>query len=137
VFSNEDLDKIKELIAQLSPVNPKQQHNSAQEKGAKKNRACHNNGKVRHKIEDPKNPGDGSNQTSSFNLLPSELLVIAGIICNVLKVDSVLINRNQGVEILLTGSMKRTTQLEKIMQQIGKMPFDQVMRAILENSTSD
>jgi hypothetical protein len=133
VFSTEDLEKAKELIMQLMNVNP-QSNPPPTQKGSKDNQGFKKKGKDRQENKAQGNQGNGS-QTSCFNLLPPELLVIAGVVCGVLKVDSVLVNRNQGVEILLIGSLKRTTQLDKVMQQIGKMPFDQVVKSIVENSS--
>jgi hypothetical protein len=134
VFSTEDLEKAKELITQLNRMNLNQANSASTEKDSPKNKGAKNNRDQRRNKE-PENQSNGGNQTSCLNLLPSELLVIAGIICDVLQVNSVLVDRNQGVEILLTGSLKRSTQLDKIMHQIGKMPFDQVVKSIMENSS--
>lgn len=84
------------------------------------------------------NPSDNDGGKSSddnlfLGLNPSQLLVIAGLIGGVLQVDSVLVDRNQAIQIVLSGSLKRKTQLDIIMEQIGKMPFDQVMAAIMNN----
>jgi len=68
---------------------------------------------------------------SKINLNPSQVLVIAGFLGGVLDVESVLVDKQQGIEILITGSLKQKTQLEKVMEQIGDMPFDQVMQAML------
>lgn len=72
------------------------------------------------------NNGDGRTPDDNpfLGLNPSELLVIAGLIGGVLEVDSVLVDRDQTVQIILSGSLKRKTQLDMMMEQIGKMPFD-------------
>ena len=61
----------------------------------------------------------------------------AGIICDVLQVDSVEVFRNQAIETNLVGSLKRSTQLDTVMQKIGKMPFDQVMKSIMDSCSED
>ncbi|MCX8132261.1 MAG: hypothetical protein N3I35_19470 [Clostridia bacterium] len=88
------------------------------------------------------NSGNGLNSTKSnsgnqsdkpcINITPSQALVIAGIIGGVLEVTSVLVDKDQLVQIILSGSLKRKTELEKILDQIGSMPFDDVMKALLE-----
>jgi hypothetical protein len=133
VFSSEEIEKAKKLVAQLGQLNLKQNSNTA------KNDMCSNtnknpkNGKQqKSKIECQEN---GDRGTGCINLLPSELLVIAGIVCDVLQVQSVLVDRRQAIEVVLVGSLKQHTQLDKVMEQIGKMPFDQVVKSILECSS--
>ncbi|OPY55727.1 MAG: hypothetical protein A4E55_02460 [Pelotomaculum sp. PtaU1.Bin035] len=64
-------------------------------------------------------------------LTPQKVLVILGLIRGVLEVRSVLIDRNQSIEILLDGSLRRRTRLDKILDEIGNMPFDDVLRSLL------
>lgn len=84
-------------------------------------------------------PGNDEGCTPDDNLFlglnPSQLLVIAGLVGGVLQVQSVLVDRDQAIQIVLAGSLKRRTQLDMVMEQIGKMPFDQVMAAIMNNVT--
>ncbi|MCT4619921.1 MAG: hypothetical protein N4A62_11105 [Marinisporobacter sp.] len=71
---------------------------------------------------------------NNLNLTPGQILVILALLAGVLEVESVTIDKDQGVDIVLTGSLKRPkakTQLEKIMDQVGCLPFDQVMKNIL------
>lgn len=64
------------------------------------------------------------------NLTPSQMLVTLGLLSGALSVDSVLIDKDQIIQIVLSGSLKRKTQLEKVMDQVGEMPFDEVMKAV-------
>jgi len=64
-------------------------------------------------------------------LTPQKVLVILGVLGGVLEVDSILFDRNQVAQILLQGSLKRETILDKILDEIGSMPFDDVLRAVL------
>lgn len=74
---------------------------------------------------------DSSSQACNFPLTPSQTLVIAGILGGVLDVDSVLVDRAQEVQIVLIGSLKQKTQLDKLMDQLGALPFDDVIKAIV------
>ncbi len=68
------------------------------------------------------------------NLSTSQLLVIVALLAGVLEVESITIDKNQVVDIILSGSLKRPkakTQFEQIMDQVGSLPFDQVMKNIL------
>lgn len=79
--------------------------------------------------------GNGSHAVCDGNkspLTPSQALVIGGILGGVLSVESVLVDKSQTVEIVLSGSLKQKTKLEKMLDQIGSMPFDEVVKAMLE-----
>ncbi len=80
------------------------------------------------------NQADSNNQDSQ-RLLPKlsvqKTLVILGLIGGVFEVKSILFDRDQLVNILLEGSLKRRTKLDNCLDEIGAMPFDEVLRAIL------
>lgn len=80
-----------------------------------KSRDCKNNGMA--------NAGDGV-------INPSQLLVISALLAGVIEVTSVLVDRNQTVEIVLTGSLRKKTDLEKLLDQIGSKSFDEVVKAL-------
>lgn len=69
------------------------------------------------------------------NLTPSQVLVIAAILGGVLEVDSILVDREQTVQILLEGSLKQKEnadqELEDMLNSIGSKSFDDVVRALI------
>lgn len=71
-------------------------------------------------------PGD-----KGISLTPQKALVIAGLLGGILEVDSVLVDRNQNVEIVLVGTLRHKTQFEKLLAQIGSLPFDEVMKGFI------
>jgi len=73
----------------------------------------------------------GNKACGNVNLTSSQILVIVGLLGGVLNVDSVLIDKNQEIQIVLVGSLKRKTQLDKMMDQMGGLPFDEVMKSLL------
>ncbi len=75
--------------------------------------------------------GNQSSTSRIEKLTPQKTLVILGLIGNVLEVKSVLIDRDLIVNILLEGSLKRRTKLDNCLDEIGAMPFDDVLRAVL------
>lgn len=76
-----------------------------------------------------------TSKSKEINITPSQGLIIAALLGGVLEVESVLIDRDQSVQIVLIGSLKEKTELEKMMDQIGSMPFDEVMQALLDRFT--
>lgn len=78
-----------------------------------------------------KNENGNGCSGSKIHITPSQALVIGGILGGVLDVDSVLIDRNQIVQIVLVGSLKEKSDLEKMLDKIGSMPFDEVVKAML------
>lgn len=72
-----------------------------------------------------------TNKRKAPVITPQKALVILGLLAGVLEVQSVLIDRDQIVDILLEGSLKRKTRLDKMLDEIGDMPFDEVLEAII------
>ena len=64
-------------------------------------------------------------------LSPQKVLVILGLLGGVLEVDSILLDREQVVQIRLNGSLRRKTRLDKMLDEISAMPFDDVLKSIL------
>ncbi|MEW6174012.1 MAG: hypothetical protein AB1510_13300 [Bacillota bacterium] len=90
------------------------------------------------KVMEQLGPGGGGNKDSpktskKLILTPTQILVIAAILGGVLKVHSILLDDTQSVQILLTGSLKRKTAFDKMLDQIGPMSFDQVVKAFLDH----
>ncbi len=75
--------------------------------------------------------GPRSNRNIIPRLTPQKALVILGLLAGVLEVKSILIDRDQIVDILLEGSLKRKTKLDNCLDEIGAMPFDDVLRAVM------
>lgn len=124
MLSPENLEKIKELLNQIwADHSPPVKERSGSKSGKK------------NINEKKRQNGDTSNNVAKcFDLTTSELLVITGLIIDVLNVESVLVSRDQVVQIVLSGNLKRKTELERVMEQVGKLPFDQVIKAIIENN---
>lgn len=110
MFSEEELERIKEIIALFNS-------------GANsKNNTDRNEKAVTSKNTAPKG-----------NLKPAEILVLAGLLSGALEVSSISVGRDQVVDVSLVGSLRRPTEMEKIMNQIGKCSFEEVIQAILKN----
>ncbi|SES95074.1 hypothetical protein SAMN05660297_00978 [Natronincola peptidivorans] len=80
---------------------------------------------VRHNCE-------GENE--KITLTPSQTLVILALLAGTLEVSSVVIDRNQNVDIVLAGTLKKEeeSEMDKVLSQIGHVPFDEVMKALLK-----
>lgn len=73
------------------------------------------------------NPGE----SKGIPLSPQIILVVLGLLGGVLEVTSVLVDKDQLVQFVLSGTLKRPTRLDKMLNEIGSMPFDDVLRAIM------
>ncbi len=154
MFSKDELNQIRKLMAQLNSIYEKQdigdkkdiQDRTEDEASKKVSKDCRNKNhkdneycKKNYRNKDNRQKEkDGEKEDAEkgrcINLTPSQLLIIAGFLGGVLNVDSVLVSRDQVIQIVLSGSLKRKTQLDKIMEQIGKLPFDQVVKSIMDNT---
>jgi hypothetical protein len=123
VFSADDLRMMRELLNKLEPeksISSKKKQNKHNKNG--------NDG------NDGNNGNDGKNGKNALALSPPQLLIIAALLSGALNVESLLIDHNQNIKVILTGTLKRKTQLEQVMSQIGQLQFDQVIRAIMQNN---
>ncbi|MDP4183163.1 MAG: hypothetical protein Q8942_19000 [Bacillota bacterium] len=77
------------------------------------------------------NSGNNASTGNKVGITPSQALIIVGLLGGALSVDSVLVDKDQTVQIVLTGSLKQKTELEKMLDQIGNMPFDEVVKTML------
>ncbi len=66
-------------------------------------------------------------------------LVILGLLTGVLEVENIVIGRDQTIQIVLEGSLKiktkttrKKTEMEALFDMIGSMPFDYVIKTLLE-----
>ena len=79
---------------------------------------------------------DTKNARNTPAINPTRALVILGLLGGVLDISSILVTRDQLIQIRLDGSLKRKTKLDKMLDEIGAMPFEDVMRAMLDKLTS-
>jgi hypothetical protein len=121
VFSADDLGNLQKLLSQLGlgDENAQADNGNKQDKRSKNN---YNN-----------NDDSGATKNSCPRLDPAQILVIGGILSGGLLVRSVWVNDDQTVQFVLTGNLKRKTQLEKVMGLIGQLPFDKVIKAIMDS----
>ncbi|MBG9794541.1 hypothetical protein ABD76_19245 [Paenibacillus dendritiformis] len=64
-------------------------------------------------------------------LSPQQIAVIVGLLTNALQVESVLIDRNQAIEIVLVGSIRRKTKADYVAEQMGGVSVAELIQAIL------
>ncbi len=81
---------------------------------------------------------NNKNKKCKLDLTRSQILVITALLAGTLDVESILIDKNQEIQILLTGSLRinnnkdpNEEQLDKIMALIGQMPFDDVIKSLI------
>jgi hypothetical protein len=115
VFSKDQMDLLMKKVASQLGMDEESEPPCAKNKKSKKS----------------SNNNNSNNNNCKLNLDPSQILIILALLTKTLEVESVLIDRDQQIQILLSGSLKQKTQLEKIMDQVGTMPFDEVMKTLL------
>lgn len=75
---------------------------------------------------------DGSSGSSTkAGLSTSSLLVALGLLSGVLEVLSVLVDRDQTVQFVIQGSLKRKTELDRAIEELGSHSFEEVVTALL------
>lgn len=114
MFSTDDLKKLVDQL--LEQLNQDSKHSTLSKSVTldQKNNPCHSDHKAVFR-----------------QLSPQKIFVILGLISGALEVRSILIDRDQLVQLIIEGSLKRKTSLDKMLDQIGKMPFDDVLKALM------
>ncbi|MFB5762513.1 hypothetical protein [Paenibacillus medicaginis] len=74
---------------------------------------CRNN-----KNANNNNANNKNNPPLISQLTPQQIAVIAGLLCNALTVDSVLVDKDQRLEIVLSGSLRRRTRLDQLLDEL-------------------
>lgn len=141
MFSPEHINLLlKEIMARFGEQNDPESSRTNLPR-CDKNTAVQNEGNYQDS-QCKQNSGKVQNGAKSkkVNITPAKALVLAGILGGVLEVDSVLVDRNQVVQIVLVGSLKQEvekpkTELEMMIDKIGSMPFEEVMKAMLDRFT--
>ncbi|HEX9061169.1 MAG TPA: hypothetical protein VF941_13395 [Clostridia bacterium] len=88
-----------------------------------------------HSHESSESDSSSTKSEESSNpcgLTAQKLLVIAGLLADVLEVESILVDVRQRIEIVLVGSLKQGKSTDNVMEQLGKMPFEQVIKTLVE-----
>jgi len=65
-----------------------------------------------------------------IHITPSQAVIIAAILLGVLDVGGIFIFKNQLVQIILEGSLKEQTDVDKKMNEISSIPFGDVIKAM-------
>lgn len=63
-------------------------------------------------------------------LSPQQLAVITALLSNALKVDSVLVDRNKDLQIVLTGTLRRKTKTDKLLEELEEINIGDLLDAI-------
>ena len=81
-----------------------------------------------------KKTGAGANgQGASKNrkLSPQQLAVIVGLLTNALDVESVLLDKDQNIQIVLEGSIRRKTKADRIAAALDDVSVGDLFAALL------
>ncbi|WP_413379646.1 hypothetical protein [Alkalihalobacillus sp. 1P02AB] len=68
---------------------------------------------------------------NKYKLSPNEIAVITALLTKALTVQSILIDREQTVQILLEGSLKKRSELDKLIDEIRDVPIGDFIASLL------
>jgi hypothetical protein len=80
----------------------------------------------------PNNKKNAKGKQNVGNLTPQQLAVIAALLTNALHVESVLINKDKTVQIVLQGSLKRKTRMDRILEEMNDMTIGDFIKSIMK-----
>lgn len=67
-------------------------------------------------------------------LTPNQVAVIAALLTNALHVQSILIDKDQTIQVLLEGSLRQKSELDKLVDQVRDVPVGEFISSLLNNS---
>lgn len=77
------------------------------------------------------NNGKKNKKSALPNLTPPQIAVIVGILTNALKVESVLIDKDQTIQVLLEGSIRRKSKADIIADQLDNISVGDLIEAFI------
>jgi len=90
------------------------------------------------KNNNKKSSGNGNGNSKNNNkkkancpkLSIDQIAVIAALLTNSLQVQSVLVDRDQAVEVLLVGSLRKKTQMDNLLNQISELSVGDFLESL-------
>lgn len=70
-------------------------------------------------------------KTPQSKLTPQQIAVVVGLLANALEVTSLLIDKNQRIEIVLEGSIRKKTRADRIAEELNNISVGDLLEAIL------
>ncbi|MGB9678525.1 MAG: hypothetical protein ACPL3A_00825 [Thermoanaerobacteraceae bacterium] len=82
--------------------------------------------------DDSGKKNDGGDEKKQVKALtPSEIIVILGILAGTLEPISIIVDRNQGVQIILSGSLKKKILVEDEVKEIENEYLSSAIKALI------
>lgn len=66
----------------------------------------------------------------NYNLSAQQIAVITALLFNTLEVESVLVDKDQTVQVLLQGSLRRKTRMDKLLDEVSEMPVGDLLDSL-------
>jgi hypothetical protein len=64
------------------------------------------------------------------SLSPQQLAVIVGLLTQSLSVDSLLVDKDQNIEIVLGGSLRKKTKTDRLLTELSEVSVGDLLEAI-------
>ena len=73
----------------------------------------------------------GTGAASSPRLSPQQLAVVIGLLTNALSVESVLLDKDQTIQIVLEGSIRKKTKADRVAAALDDVTVGELFAALL------
>lgn len=85
------------------------------------------------KMGHQKNNSNNNNPSinlSDLNLSPQKVAIIAALMTDVLQADSITVDKEQTVFVELTGSLRKKTRADQMVEEMRDMSFGEILDAL-------
>jgi hypothetical protein len=76
------------------------------------------------------NGKNGNGKNGKKKLTPAQLAVLAGLLTNALTVDSVMIDKDKKIEIVLAGSLRKATKMDRLLEEMSAETIGDLLDSI-------
>ncbi|MVP01344.1 hypothetical protein [Paenibacillus lutrae] len=73
----------------------------------------------------------GKKKASSAQLTPQQIAVVVGLLTNALEVLSVLIDKDQNIQIVLQGSIRKKTKADRLAEELDEVSVGDLIEAFI------
>lgn len=83
--------------------------------------------------DDKFNEKDLNGFLKGLQLSPEQIAIVTAILINALEVQSILLDRDQTLQILLIGDLGKKTESDEFIQEVGGMTFVDLVNSMVRN----
>ena len=83
------------------------------------------------RMKPPQKNLNNTKKKTTPKLTPQHMAVIAGLLTNALEVQSIMLDKDQTIEIVLVGSIRKKTKADQIAEDLADISVADLINALM------